>query len=352
MTKKFLLPLLPFVPLYVVVASQWVSPREVAVAGLLGLLFPAALAVAGVGLLLTLVFAPKRVWLPLLGFVPAACAIRAYVPVNFPSPHPRGALKVMTYNTMNFGGYAADSLSGGYSLSKDVLAERPDIFCLQEAAPPSAASLPEIEAYFRQNGGYHYRSHKIGASHLAVGSKFRILSSETVCRNGQNGAAAFRLRLPEGDTLLVVNCHLESMHLSHDERSDYHTMVKNPDSLRLDSSMVAMARKLGRATRERAAQIDTIVSYLDAHPCKRVVVCGDLNDTPVSYAHRRLASRLTDAYAASGNGPGRSFARDAIYVRIDHLFCSSAYRPYGARIDRSLTRSDHYPLIVYLKELP
>ncbi|MCI5757712.1 MAG: AP endonuclease, partial [Bacteroidales bacterium] len=56
---------------------------------------------------------------------------------------------------------------------------------------------------------------------------------------------------------------------------------------------------------------------------------------------------LRDAYAATGRGIGRSFNRDAIYVRIDHMFCSSSLRPYDAHIDRQATASDHYPLVCH-----
>ena len=77
-------------------------------------------------------------------------------------------------------------------------------------------------------------------------------------------------------------------------------------------------------------------------------MCGDFNDTPVSYAHHTIASAgLTDAYAATGRGPGRSFNRAAIFVRIDHILMASRLRPYTCRIDNTFRHSDHYPAVCY-----
>ena len=80
-----------------------------------------------------------------------------------------------------------------------------------------------------------------------------------------------------------------------------------------------------------------------------IVAMGDFNDTPISYAHHKICSRLTDCYRATANGIGRSFNRDAIYVRIDNIFCSSHFKPFAVRVDDTVPFSDHYPIIGYLK---
>ena len=64
-----------------------------------------------------------------------------------------------------------------------------------------------------------------------------------------------------------------------------------------------------------------------------------------------MAEGLTDAYVATGQGVGRSFNRDAIFVRIDNMFCSPDLRPYGACVDKSIVVSDHYPLYCNFKRI-
>ena len=81
---------------------------------------------------------------------------------------------------------------------------------------------------------------------------------------------------------------------------------------------------------------------------ENVIVCGDLNETPISYTYQRLARRLTSAYREKGFGPGFTFSQRSFPVRIDHLFYSSGLECSSCCIDKSVSSSDHYPLIVRL----
>ena len=81
-----------------------------------------------------------------------------------------------------------------------------------------------------------------------------------------------------------------------------------------------------------------------------VIVCGDFNDTPISYAHKVFADALTDCYVSSGFGPGFSYHENRMFVRIDHMFCSDEWEPFGAKVDSKVKTSDHYPLICWLKK--
>ena len=94
-----------------------------------------------------------------------------------------------------------------------------------------------------------------------------------------------------------------------------------------------------------------MIAFIDSvgQEGKTFIVCGDFNDTPVSYAHHLFCSRMTDAYRATANGVGRTFNRNAMYVRIDHIFCSEEWKPFACTIDRSIETSDHYPVSCYLK---
>ena len=36
-----------------------------------------------------------------------------------------------------------------------------------------------------------------------------------------------------------------------------------------------------------------------------IIICGDFNDTPVSYAYQQLGDNMIDAFLESGNGIGK-----------------------------------------------
>ena len=84
---------------------------------------------------------------------------------------------------------------------------------------------------------------------------------------------------------------------------------------------------------------------------KGVIVCGDLNDSPISYTCKALSKTLTNAYTASGNGPGFSYNRNKLFYRIDHIFHSPAFKSYACKVDRSIKHSDHYPIACHLEKV-
>ena len=78
---------------------------------------------------------------------------------------------------------------------------------------------------------------------------------------------------------------------------------------------------------------------------KYMIVCGDFNDTPLSYSHHVFNRFMTDAYAKSGVGMGITYHEHRLYYRIDHIFCSRNITPLYTWIDRIQKDSDHYPVI-------
>ena len=96
---------------------------------------------------------------------------------------------------------------------------------------------------------------------------------------------------------------------------------------------------------------DVFRAYLQELDAKKpVVVCGDLNDSPISYSCHRLSSRLKSAFRQSGNGLGLSYNQKGFYFRIDHIFVSDYWQTYETHVDKTAPWSDHYPMITYLKK--
>ena len=62
----------------------------------------------------------------------------------------------------------------------------------------------------------------------------------------------------------------------------------------------------------------------------------------------RSAGKEQESYVATGNGPGWSYHKSSIHVRIDNILCSSEWKPYAAKVDNTCPYSDHYPIICWL----
>jgi endonuclease/exonuclease/phosphatase (EEP) superfamily protein YafD len=108
--------------------------------------------------------------------------------------------------------------------------------------------------------------------------------------------------------------------------------------------------KLSEAAAYRGIQADSICALIKRNAHHPIVACGDFNDTPISYVYQRFTQCLTSAYREAGNGPGFTYTQRTFPVRIDHLFFSDDWKCTSCRIDRTISLSDHYPLIVRLSK--
>ena len=59
-----------------------------------------------------------------------------------------------------------------------------------------------------------------------------------------------------------------------------------------------------------------------------IIICGDFNDTPVSYAYQQLGDNMIDAFLESGNGIGASFSKIPT-LRIDYIFLNKDFKSFG-----------------------
>ena len=76
-----------------------------------------------------------------------------------------------------------------------------------------------------------------------------------------------------------------------------------------------------------------------------VLVMGDMNDTPGSYAYRTVCGDdLRDAWAEAGFGPTYTYHDHHLYVKIDHILYRGNMKLLSCRRDKE-GESDHYPLV-------
>lgn len=332
--------------------SYYIDPSVWSLASILGLLFPLFL-IINIILLIILFFTAKRlIWIPIAGFLICAPPIRTYFPLNLPKKVPENAIKILSYNTLSYGSTKEDSENN--EVLQYIKKCDADIVCLQEAVD-THVSLETIKKCLNQYANIdtasvdsnHYRS-------LLILSKYPIVNSEKISMNSiENGGHAFWLNM-EKDTVIVINCHLKSNAFSKEDKEQYQNVLRDiknteieEDSLREESKK--LAHKLADAAVPRSKQAKALAAYIKRHNDKKIIVCGDFNDNPLSYVHHTVSADLQDCYVATGNGPGFSFNEKGFFVKIDNILCSQHFRPYKCQIDGKIAKSDHYPIICWLK---
>lgn len=233
-----------------------------------------------------------------------------------------------------------------------------DILCLQEyqtIESPRYLSQKDVEKALKD---YPYHNIQIvgrgsGKGHtnrIACYSKFPILSSRKLDYASEyNGSVVYELKMGE-DTVMLINNHLESNKLTKEDKVVYESMLKSPKTEKVKSGARLLIRKLAEASAIRAPQADSIAQEIAASRYPYIIVCGDFNDTPISYAHRVIEKGLNDAFTKSGRGLGISYNQNKFYFRIDNILASKNLKPYNCTVDRSIKESDHYPIWCYLKK--
>ena len=329
--------------------SDRLHPAEHPMLANIGLTFPLFVVVNLGFILLWSVISPKRVVIPIIAFVLAYAPVRTYVPINILTREmPDSTIKVMSFNVKGFLAMT-DSTSGittRPALSAVVRADA-DIVCLQETGITSF-----LEDSIRSQYQYYdsCRNGKSGSA-LTVLSKYPIIGKELIAYPSEsNSSAAFFLDV-EGDTVLVVNNHFEKTGLSPEDRSEFHHIVEGTtatDTARVESQRLIVI--LGEASRIRSRQADIVARYIRDHSHLPIILCGDFNDSPISYTHHLLTRQLDDCFVATGNGPGWTYMDSRMYVRIDNILCSEHFRPYRCRIETKTIGSDHFPVVCWLKK--
>jgi hypothetical protein len=190
------------------------------------------------------------------------------------------------------------------------------------------------------------------ARDIACISKYPILSLKNVTfPETGNGYSVYTLDV-KGDTITLFNCHLQSFGLNDDDKILYEEILSHPKENLRTSGTKGLLKKLGEANAKRSVQADSLALHIeralgDGPTPRTVIVCGDFNDSPISYTHYRVSRRLKDAHTLSGNGFGFSYNRNKMFFRIDHILASPNLKPYRCKVDRSIKESDHYPIYSY-----
>lgn len=330
--------------------SPWLSPDSFPRLALLGMLFPVFVVVNVVVLVFWLIFHVRYALMPFTALLLSAPVLWDYCPLNWPSSPKDDCLKVLTYNVLGF--HDARSRKASHEEILDYLSgSGADVILLQEAYASKEMSVKKLDRTLRSWGYYTLHPANVAVSANLCYSKYPVLSAEQIPyrEDAANGSVAYRILYAPGDTLLVVNNHLQSYHFSTDEREAYQKMLASPERKTLKSSTRILARRMKEALQERAPEVQTVLDYMARSGCKSIIAGGDFNDTPVSYVYRRFSEQLTNAFEQSGTGLGWSFNQRGFYVRIDHLFFSDDWTSCASTVDKRISVSDHYPHYTYLR---
>lgn len=328
--------------------SPTLDPESHPLRACMGLTFPIFLLINLTFLLFWLIFRYRFALLPVAGFLLCAPQIRTYAPINFrTSEVPPEAIKILSYNVMAF--VDLKKTEGSNPVLTYLQQSGADIICMQEYVASSNRKYATKENIDKALKAYPYKHIRhIGGNGIACYSKYPILSATPVNYESQNNGSVVYEIAVGSDTLALINNHLESNKLTALDKEVYEEMITAPEAERVKHGMMYLVRKLGAAQQIRAVQARAIAEVVEKVRHPYVIVCGDFNDSPISYAHKTISKTLDDAFTTSGCGLGISYNQNKFYFRIDHILVSKTLKTYNCTVDHSIKSSDHYPIWCYI----
>ena len=330
--------------------APFINPAEFWPTALLGLGFPFLLTI---NILLLIFWAYTKKWQLL---IPLLAAILSYNNIDkiFSIKDPQKpsdkilTINAMSYNVKNFDLYNwENNLDSKELIFKAIKKENPDIIAFQEFYTNRFAKEGKWDnvKHLREKMDYphHYFEPKLIVKEsqqygMAIFSKYPIVNKGSLKFEGSrtNGIIYADL-LIESDTVRYFNVHLQSIHLG---KEDYQ-VAEEINSIDLEGTK-SIVKKLRNAFIKRSHQSEVLLNEIKNSPYP-IIICGDFNDTPISYAYNTIASKLTDAYKDAGVGFGGTYVGPLPSFRIDYFFTDEDINVYDYQTI-NFKQSDHYPI--------
>jgi len=340
-------------------AVIYISPEKIHVFTLMGFLFPGLWIVNLVLLIIHALRRSKRFMIPLLALALTWnqwSNVYQFTGTDAPEELNR-PVKVMTYNTRMFDFYNWSGIpNSSESIFDFIREEDPDILCIQEFfTSHSRESFHPTRVKARLNlMGYNHivyraRSEKDAGYGIATFSKYPVINKGSLPFEESKNMTIYTDIKLDGEVIRVFNNHLESIGF---REHDFNVI----DSLRLEmdktqrQGIQQIINKMSRAFRQRSHQADVLSTHIENSPYP-VLVCGDFNDTPISYVYRNMRGELKDAFRESGAGMGGTYNGRLPSLRIDYIFHDKKFQSYQFNTHR-IDFSDHHPITTIIETKP
>ncbi len=333
--------------------SVYINPAKFSLPLFFGLYF---IPIAAINLLLLLIAVMNRsksAWIPIIALAPTLLYAELYFKVGSDNnPDKEGIkIKVESYNVGMFSSCKTPSANGGKRMQKDecrdsiiahIRANSPDIACFQEFYVKSKKQADTILGEYKYR---YYHLFKIRNGDMfgnLILSKHPITTSGKISFPKSTNLSIFSDIECFGKKFRIYNNHLESYNVS------FTGLVKklaNDAKTARDSitnDLIEAHEKMRGTFIRRSDQVNKILSTIT--DCKHpAVICGDFNDTPISYTYRLLSKGRKDSFRESGKGFAGTYIPMWPLLRIDYILFPNSYE--GIRhTTHKLGYSDHYPI--------
>ncbi len=330
-----------------------INPAKLLLPAFFGLAYPYLLFLNLIFLIYWIVRMRKELLISLVVILLGWFHLTNFVPLRFQKPPEPGLetksnLKVLSYNVRTFDKYNwTQNSETKEGIFETIRSEDPSIVCIQEfyTSNKSGKRERDIRNQLKEYPYYSiYYSLKSGASTgfgIATFSKYPIVKTNRIPFDNTTNQAVYTDIKIDDDTVRMFNIHLQSIRFGQRNYAFLDSL-----SLKYTNKQLEEVKDIGSRLKEafvmRAEQSRIIHHYIEESEYP-VIVAGDFNDTPVSYAYKQIKKGLSDAFRTSGKGLGNTYAGELPSFRIDYIFYSDELE--AIEFERIKSKfSDHFPI--------
>lgn len=335
--------------------ANYINPAKIWYISFFGLAYPYILLINTIFIVFWLLRKNKLVLISLVAILLGFSTIGRFFQFKFSNKAnlTDSSFKVLTYNVRLFNYFEWErEKSVRDSILEFINNESADIICLQEFFTRNSPGLSEkyiknaLNSAPNRHIEYTY-SFSNGNTDFGIAtfSKHPILYKGHIEFKNSLNACIYSDILVDSDTIRIYNVHLQSIKLKKDNYSVLDSIFhRNTNSL---DDVKDISLRLRDAYVIRAKQVELLVDHMKKSPYP-VILCGDFNDTPVSYAYHQLLAGKKDAYRESGGGIGNTYRGKLPSYRIDYIFHDRDFVSANYKTTK-INLSDHFPVTCYLQ---
>lgn len=341
--------------------STMISPARIWVFAFFGLAYPYLL-ILNIGFIFLWIFKLKKaVLISVIAIFSGWNHFNDYIPLkrlisgsrNITENPEALNLRILSYNVKAFNIYDwIDDPQTKDNIINLIRSENPDIICLQEFYNDNRKGSPlnQISKIFNETPYHHiqyrYTTGLNSGYGMATFSKYPIIRKGSVTFPNTSNMVIYTDIVIQSDTFRIFNNHLQSINFRKSNYDFIDSLRFRYDERHIDE-IRDITRLLKQAFIKRSVQVDTLSARIKstAYP---IILCGDFNDTPVSYTYRKMKGGLKDSFVSSGTGIGNTYLGVFPSFRIDYIFHSPSFNTVDFELIKA-EFSDHYPIICNLR---
>lgn len=260
----------------------------------------------------------------------------------------KNSFKLLSFNVRLFNRYKwLKGKTSNQEIFDFIDKEFPDIICFQEFFTRDTGEISEVQLKKRlartEYVHIKYTSQQKNSNFgIATFSRYPIVGEGEILFEKTYNLCIYTDIKIDDDTIRVYNNHLQSVRFL---KRNYELVdsLKFPYSQKQFSGIWDIGTRLNMAFKFRAMQAETIAAHMRKSPYP-VIVCGDFNDTPVSFTYQTMRKHLKDAFEEAGSGLGNTYLGRFPSYRIDYILFDEYFGASNYRSPK-LKLSDHYPVL-------